>query len=215
MPNWGPTLRHLRAGFAKESQHDVGDTIEHSTMSTMKIDFKSLKDNSRARTASYGLPMDPPLFLLGGEIRLNGWRMGISSTGTALAVLLAFRLLLPIPHRPLPSLSVLMLASLGAASFYFAVRLAAYWGVWLRISGRYPQKGGRYLGANGELPKNAFLMVFVAPIALFVSICLVLVIGNGPLGPGWWVAIAVAAGVAFRDLKAIRHVSISRSEAMG
>ncbi|MGB6066555.1 MAG: hypothetical protein WBG50_17260 [Desulfomonilaceae bacterium] len=191
--------------FAKRSQVDVRDTIELGAMSTIKVDLKSFRNNSGARTAGYGFSSDLPPFSLEGEIRLNGWRLGVSSAGTALAVLLALRLFLPLPVRPLPSLTLFMLTSVGTAVFYFGVRLVTYWVVWHRISGNYPQKGGRYLGANGELPRNAFLPVFVVPIASFLSLCLVLIDGSGPLGPGWWVAIAVVAGLAFRDLKAIRH----------
>lgn len=39
-------------------------------------------------------------------------------------------------------------------------------------------------------------------MAAFGVLYLILADPGGVLGPGWWVAIAVVAGIAFRDLKA-------------
>jgi hypothetical protein len=175
-------------------------------MSPMKVIQKSIGNKSRIRAVALGLPLDPPPFFLEGEIRLSGSRMNISCAAIGLTVLLILRFLLPDPANPLPSLSILAMSSLGAAAFYFGVRFVAYWATWRRISGTYRQTGGRYLGANGELPKNAFLVVFMAPLAAFTVLCLILVGTRGGLGPGWLVAIAVVAGLAFRDLKAAWQV---------
>ncbi len=153
-----------------------------------------------------GLPLDPPPFFLEGEIRLSGPYINISCAAFGLTCLLAFRMFLPSPSRPLPSLSLLMMSSVGAGVFYFGIRFATYWAIWRTISGNYRQKGGRYLGANGELPKNAFLLVFITPLAAFAALCLILAGSGGELAPGWWVAIAVVAGIASRDLKAAGHV---------
>ncbi len=137
---------------------------------------------------------------------MSGSRMNISCAAIGLIVLLGFRLFLPDPDRPLASLSLLMMSSVGAAVLYLSIRLVAYWAIWRKVSGNYRQKGGRYLGANGELPKNAFLLVFMVPLAAFASLYLILAGRGDGLGPGWWVAIAVVAGIAFRDLKAAWHV---------
>jgi len=172
----------------------------------MKVNHKSIGNKSRIRAVGLGLPLDPPSFFLEGEIRLSGPRMYISCTAIGVTVLLTLRFFLPDPANPLPSLSILVMSSLGAAAYYFSVRFVAYWATWRRISGTYHQTGGRYLGANGELPKNAFLFVFIAPLAAFAVLCLILVGPRGGLGPGWWVAIGVVAGLAFRDLKAAWQV---------
>ena len=184
----------------------VGDIIERGRMSPLKVNQRSIGNKSRARAVALGLPLDPPPFFLEGEIRLSGSYMNVSCVAMGLIVLLAFRLFLPDPVRPLPSLSLLMMTSVGAAVFYFGIRFVTYWAIWRKISGNYRQKGGRYLGANGELPKNAFLMVFLAPSAAFGVLYLILADPSGVLGPGWWVAISVVAGIAFRDLKAAWHV---------
>ena len=170
------------------------------------MNHKSISYKSRAQTATLGLPLDPPPFFLEREIQLDGPYLAVSSTAIGLTVLLVLRLFLPAPPRPLPALSLLMMASIGAAVYYFGVRFVAYWGIWRKISGNYRQKGGRYLGATGELPKNAFLLVFTAPLITFTAVWLILAGRSGGLGPCWWVAIPVVAGIAFRDLKAIWHV---------
>ena len=184
----------------------VGDIIERGRMSPMKVNHGSIANKSRARAAALGLPLDPPPFSLEGEIRLSGSYMNVSCAAMGLIVLLAFRLFLPDPVRPLPSLSLLMMTSVGAAVFYFGIRFVTYWAIWRKVSGNFRQKGARYLGANGELPKNAFLMVFLAPSAAFGVLYLILADPGGVSGPGWWVAISVVAGIAFRDLKAAWHV---------
>lgn len=175
-------------------------------MSPTTLNRRSIGNKSRTRALALGLPLDPPPFLLEGEIRLSGTYMDISCAAMGVIVLLALRLFLPDPLGPLPSLSLLMMTSAGAAVFYFGIRFVTYWAIWRKISGNYRQKGGRYLGANGELPKNAFLMVFLAPSAAFGVLYLILADPGGVLRPGWWVAIAVVAGIAFRDLKAAWHV---------
>ncbi len=184
----------------------AGDIIERGRMSPLKVNQRSIGNKSRARAAALGLPLDPPPFFLEGEIRLSGSYMNVSCAATGLILLLAFRLFLPDPVRPLPSLSLLIMTAVGAAVFYFGIRFVTYWAIWRKISGNYRQKGGRYLGANGELPKNAFLMVFMAPLAAFGVLYLILADASGVLGTGWWVAISVVAGIAFRDLKAAWHV---------
>jgi hypothetical protein len=196
----------------REGQHAstfgdrVGVTIERGRLSPMKVNHRSLGNKSRARGVALGLPLDPPPFVLEGEIRLSGSYMNVSCAAMGLIVLLAFRLFLADPVITLPSLSLLMMTSVGAAIFYFGIRFVTYWAIWRKISGNYRQKGGIYLGANGELPKNAFLMVFMAPLATFGLLFLILADPSGVLGPGWWVAIAVVAGIALRDLKAAWHV---------
>ncbi len=175
-------------------------------MSGTKIHHKSIGNKSRVRAVTPGLPLDPPPFFLEGEIRLSGSRMNITCAAVGLTVLLALWIFLPDPAKPLPSLTVLVMSSVGAAAYYFSVRFVAYWATWRRISGTYRQTGGRYLGANGELPKNAFLFVFMAPLAAFTVLCLISVGPRGWLGPCWWVAIAVVAGLAVRDLKAAWQV---------
>ncbi len=172
----------------------------------IKVNQGSIGNKSKARAVALGLPLDPPPFFLEGEIRLSGPSINISCAATGLICLLAFRIFLPSPARPLPSLSLLIMSSVGAGFFYFGMRFVTYWAIWRRISGNYRQKGGRYLGANGELPKNAFLLVFITPLASFAALYFILAGFGGEMGPGWWVAIAVVIGIAFRDMKAAWHV---------
>jgi hypothetical protein len=209
----GVTIAGQEVGLAiRKGQHAstfgdcVGYTIGRGRMSPMEVNHRSIGNKSRARAVALGLPLDPPPFFLEGEIRLSGSYMNVSCAAMGLIVLLAFRLFMPDPVRPLPSLSLLVMTSAGAAVFYFGIRFVTYWAVWRKISGNYRQKGGRYLGANGELPKNAFLMVFMAPSAAFGVLYLILADSSGVLGAGWWVAIAVVAGIAFRDLQGAWHV---------
>jgi hypothetical protein len=196
----GPAIR--KGQHSSTVGDRVGDNIGLGRTVPTKVNYKSITNKSRARAAALGLPLDPPPFFFEGEIRLSGSYMNLSCAALGFIVLLAFRLFLPDPVRPLPSLSLLLMTSIGAAVFYFGIRFVTYWAIWRKISGNYRQKGGRYLGANGELPKNAFLAVFMAPLAAFGVLYLILADPGGVLGPGWWVAIAVVAGIAFRDLKA-------------
>ncbi len=161
----GPTIR--KGQHSSTVGDRVGDTLERGRLSPMKVNHRSIGYKSKARAAALGLPLDPPPFFFEGEIRLSGSYMNLSCAALGFIVLLAFRLFLPDPARPLPSLSLLLMTSIGAAVFYFGIRFVTYWAIWRKISGNYRQKGGRYLGANGELPKNAFLVVFMAPLAAF------------------------------------------------
>lgn len=172
----------------------------------IKVNQRSIGNKSKARAVALGLPLDPPPFFLEGEIRLSGPYINVSCAATGLICLMAFRIFLPSPARPLPSLSLLIMSSVCAGFFYFGMRFVTYWAIWRRISGNYRQKGGRYLGANGELPKNAFLLVFITPLASFAALYFILAGSGGEMGPGWWVAIAVVIGIAFPDLKAAWHV---------
>src|SRR5208283_5085871 len=101
----------------------------------MKVHQRSLGNKSRARAMALGLPLDPPPFFLEGEIRLSGPYINISCATIGLTCLLAFRMFLPSPARPLPSLTLLMMSSVGAGFFYFGIRFMTYWAIWRRISG--------------------------------------------------------------------------------
>ena len=136
-------------------------------MSPLKVNHRSIGNKPRARAVALGLPLDPPPFSFGRRNPVERsvhqrlvCRHGINRSA-------GFSIVSPDPVRPLPSLSLLVMTSVGAAVFYFGIRFVTYWAIWRKISGNYRQKGGRYLGANGELPKNAFLMVFLAPSAAF------------------------------------------------
>lgn len=160
--------------------------------------------NSRLELVSR--PLDPPPFFLEGEIRVEGTGFGLSALALGVLMVVSYPVLFGGADQPLPSLSLLVVVALVAASFYFGVRFLAYWGTWLRAIGRHSYNGGIHPAARGELPRNAFLVVLFAPLASFMVVGLVIWrLGLG-VRPEFWLAAAMAVSISLRDLKAAWHV---------
>ena len=156
--------------------------------------------------------LDPPPFFLEGEIRMGGSGFGLSALAVGVLMVVFFPVLFEDASQPLPSLSLLVVVALVAASFYFGVRFLAYWGIWLRAIGNHAYNGGIHPAARGELPRNAFLLVLLAPLASFLAVGLVIWrLGIG-IRPEFWLAAAVATSISLRDLKAAWHVMQLDSE---
>ena len=162
----------------------------------------------RARPAEnfHTNPIDPPPFYLDGEIRLGmsgNWLLGVLF---GVAVILFLAKAFPHPARPFPSLALLMVVSVTTASFYLGVRFIAYWVVWLRATRKYTSIRGVHPTGRGELPRNAFLAVLLAPLLACVPACALLIAFGPGFGPETWLAIALTAALAIPDLRAARQV---------
>lgn len=117
-------------------------------------------------------------------------------------MLLLLWFLMPAYPYPIPSLMVMLLASAGSAGYYYGVRFLSYWVVWAWVTRRHPSIGGIHPAARGELPRNAYLLTLLSPILAFVPLCGGLLAGGAGILPEICMAIAVAAAVSVRDLRA-------------
>lgn len=170
----------------------------------------AVKGATAARVDS--LPLDPPPFYLEREIRLPSSGLGISSVLPGLIILLGVRALLPGNITEIPSLFLLMVISLVVGSSYFAARFLAYWAVWLRVTRRHVPVNGIHPAARGELPRNGFLLVLLAPVCTVMPITWAALRGEAGFGPELWLAVAVMASISLRDLRAAcRVLSIKSS----
>lgn len=151
--------------------------------------------------------LDPPPFFLDGEIRVGGSKSALSAVALGILILLLYPVLFDEPRQALPPMSLLLVAALVAASFYLGVRFLAYWVIWLRAIGRHSYTNGIHPAARGELPRNAFLVVLLAPLASFLLIGVLIWAIGIRLWPEFWLAVAVAFSISVADLKAALHVA--------
>ena len=160
-----------------------------------------------ARRRATDLPLDPPPFYLEGEIPWTGPGFGIQTTCVGLLVLLALWLLSPDASYPLPSLTVLLVTSVGSAGYYHAVRFVSCWVVWAWVIRSYPSMGGIHPAARGELPRNMFLLALLSPLCAFVPLLGVCMYAGGEqFLPEIWLVVAVAAAISIRDVRAARRL---------
>jgi len=152
------------------------------------------------------LRIDPPPFFLEREILFDRSRAWISTLGVGLLFLAPFLLLFDRPGGAFPSLGRLVVASFAAGTFYLGVRFLSYKGLWWAVGRAHEPVRGIHPAARGELPRNAYLIVLLAPLMAFVPGCWLIFRSNRGLGPELWLAIAVIAGSALTDLRAARHV---------
>jgi hypothetical protein len=160
-----------------------------------------------AKQRAVALPLDPPPFFLETEIRLVFPGLGLYTTGVGLLVLTAFRSTFPGHYQPLPSLTILLVTSVVSVGFYYGVRLLSYWCVWAWVIRKHPPVGRIHPAARGELPRNAFLFVLLCPCSAFIPLCAFLYIQTGAFRPELWLAVAVAAAISIKDLRAVWHLS--------
>ena len=165
-------------------------------------------ENTRPLRAIIGgaLPLDPPPFFLEAEIHEGESRDGLLSVALGLLILGAFFVIYPEAERTPVSFAILFLVSVAAACFYAAVRLFAYWWVWVRATRRYPLIGTVHPAARGELPRNSYVVVTFAPMIAFAAVWSVITWLVPPSTPALWLGPAVVAGIALRDARAGRRL---------
>lgn len=149
-----------------------------------------------------GLPLDPPPFYLMGVVRIGVPRGGVFGFAVGLAILLLFVVLNTNASEVGGSLGRLTIASAAAAIFYLGARKLIFWVVWLAALRKNQASGAVNPAARGELPRNGYLLVSVLPLVAFVIACVAGSRWVADPGPGMWLAVAVIAGIALRDLTA-------------
>ncbi|MEJ2717216.1 MAG: hypothetical protein P8182_08770 [Deltaproteobacteria bacterium] len=93
-----------------------------------------------------------------------------------------------------------------SAGLYLGIRFITYWVVWSRVVRTYPLVGRTHPAARGELPKRSFLFVLVIPLAACMAIGAVVFHVSSVSRPVLFLAVAVVAGMALRDFRALGHV---------
>jgi hypothetical protein len=151
-------------------------------------------------------PLDPPPFTLEKHISLPVTSSAIWALGLSCLLLIAYRLLFAETGRPIPSLLWLMVASIVGAGSYLGIRFITYWMVWTQVVRTYPLVGRTHPAARGELPKRSFLFVLIIPIAASLSMCAAIYHVSSSSFQVLVLQIAVIAGIALRDMRALRHV---------
>ncbi len=166
----------------------------------------NLMRHSRPVVRGSSLPLDPPPFFLNGEIKLPATRCVVDFLTGAVPILLFMALIFRGSNRSPVSLAMLFVPAVGVLAGYLVMRTASYWTVWLWTSGQYPANGGIHPTARGELPRNAYIVVLVAPAALWVPMCgLISYLASG-LGPETWLVFGTGAGIALTDARIAHEV---------
>lgn len=148
-------------------------------------------------------PLGPPPFYLETEIRHGSTWGSLLSLAVGLGVLLSYLALLWPSDVAYLSLGRFMLFAFSAGCWYLTVRFVSYWGSWGFAAQKYQVIGTVHPASRGELPRNWFILVRVAPsIALTLLLVLMYLVGI-VCGPEVWLAIAVVSGTVLRDLKAV------------
>lgn len=150
--------------------------------------------------------LDPPPFILEKEIRQDGLWGWAAPTLTTLLLLSVFWLLIPVQPMYIPSLWVLLVVSVGAGGLYLGVRFLCYWAIWTREAGKRKPTATIQPGAQGELPKTGFIFIISIPAAASVLVFGILSFWGLARSPEYWLAIAVVAGIAFQDIRTLRHL---------
>jgi hypothetical protein len=162
--------------------------------------------NPRPAQDVSSLPLDPPPFILKKYVSLPVTRSALWAVGLSLVILLGYRLLFAGTGRHVPSLLWLMMASVAGAGLYLGIRFITYWVVWTHVVRTYPLVGRTHPAARGELPKRSFLFVLVIPVTTSLSLCFALFHITSGLAQVLVLPIAVIAGIALRDIRALGHV---------
>lgn len=162
--------------------------------------------NPRPAQDVSSLPLDPPPFILEKYVSLPVTRSALWAIGLSSVILLGYRLLFAETGGPIPSLLWLMSASISGAGLYLGIRFITYWAAWTHVVRTYPLVGRTHPAARGELPKRSFLFVLVVPVATSLSLCAALFHITSGLAQVLVLPIAVIAGIALRDMRALGHV---------
>lgn len=162
--------------------------------------------NPRLTQGVSSIPLDPPPFILERHVSLPVTRSAMWAVVLSSLLLVGFRVLFAHTGRSIPPLLWLMAASITAAGLYLGVRFITYWAVWSRVVRTYPLVGRTHPAARGELPKRSFVFVLVIPIATCIALGVVLIYLGSGFSPELVLAMAVVAGVALRDVRALGHV---------
>ncbi|MEW6136790.1 MAG: hypothetical protein AB1733_01055 [Thermodesulfobacteriota bacterium] len=156
----------------------------------------------KAKSIPTSLPLDPPPFFLEDEIVLPSRGLGLYALLVGLLILIALRLLFPVTGL-LPSLSQLMVISVGTVAIYLFVRFFGYWIAWVVVIRSYPASGGIHPAARGELPRNVFLVVLLLPIGIFVPICAIYCWKTSGFPPEMWLVVSLVISLSVRDVIAV------------
>jgi hypothetical protein len=95
---------------------------------------------------------------------------------------------------------------MAGTGLYVGIRFITYWAVWTHVVRTYPLVGRTHPAARGELPKRAFLFVLVIPVTASLSLCAALLHITSGLAQVLVLPIAVIAGIALRDMRALGYV---------
>ena len=165
-----------------------------------------MSSNSMKKPPTGSLALEPPQFLLEKEIRQEGFWGWAAPTMTTLLLLAVFWLLIPVRPMYVPSLWVLLAVSVGAGGLYHGVRFLCYWAIWTCEAGKRKPTATIQPGAQGELPKTGFILIVSIPTVAAVLVFIILSFWGLARAPEYWLAIAVVAGIAFQDIRTLRHL---------
>lgn len=167
------------------------------------------KLNIPAGTGS--LPLDPPPFFLAREIRLSHSFAGLAPVLVGLLILSVYGLVFYNPCQSVQPFWRLVGVSVAAGSLYLIARFFSYWAAWLWVTRLHSVVGGIHPTARGELPRNAFLAVFILPGTVLLVACLLGTLIAQGFGPELWLAVAVVAGNVLGDLRGAWHLAFVQS----
>jgi hypothetical protein len=162
--------------------------------------------NPRLTQGVSSTPLDPPPFTLEKHVSLPVTRSALWAVVLGSLLLVGSRFLFVGTSRSIPPLIWLIVASVTSAGLYLGIRFITYWVVWSRVVRTYPLVGRTHPAARGELPKRSFLFVLVIPFAACMAIGAVVFHVSSASRPVLVLAVAVVAGMALRDLRALGHV---------
>jgi hypothetical protein len=153
--------------------------------------------------ARYVQPLGPPPFYLEAEMRYSPAWSRVFGLVAGIGLLLFYIAFLLPNERANFTLGRFMLIPLSFGCWYLTVRLVAYWGAWGFTAQKYQVIGTVHPASRGELPKNWYIFVKLAPSVALISLLVPLYLVGIVLGSEVWLAIAVIAGTVIRDCKTV------------
>ena len=151
----------------------------------------------------YVKPLGPPPFYLETEIRYSSSWGRVLGFAVGIALLL-FYLAFQFPNEGANlTLGRFMLIPIGFGCWYLTIRFFAYWGAWGFTAQKYQVIGTVHPASRGELPKNWYIFVKLAPSVALILLLVPLYVVGIVLGPEVWLTISVIAGTMLRDCKTV------------